>query len=189
MIRKKGLPASQYCCSQSVHSWIGKFWFIPGEKGAPPGNAITVGLAAPSGRQIMEQFCLPRSRVFVDHFARSRFVFVGLLVIPGLASKLLPKDKRLVGEPPGAMGCVCGLWRQSWPCASFGIHQQKTCRCQLCRQVQSEYKKRQSRWASLVFVFVCFLNSFPVNLLAVCNALSAFGMVRCWVRVRSMIAV
>ena len=82
--------------------------FIPGEKGAPPGDAITVGLATPSRRQIMEQFCLPRSRVFVDHFARSRFVFVGLLVIPGLASKLLPKGNRLVGEPPGGHG-VC-LW-------------------------------------------------------------------------------
>lgn len=59
----------------------------------------------------------------MDHFARSLFVFVGL-VFPGRgASKLLPKGKRLVGEPPWAMGCVCGrLWRQSWRCASFGIH-------------------------------------------------------------------
>jgi hypothetical protein len=37
---------------------------------------VTVGSAMAFGGQIMEQFCLPRSRIFVDHFPRSLFVLV-----------------------------------------------------------------------------------------------------------------
>lgn len=79
----------------------------PGEKGAPPGSAIIVGSATPSGRQIMEQFCRPRSRVFVDHFARSLFVFVGLVFPWGLPN--FCQEGWLVSRPgPWGVFVGCG---------------------------------------------------------------------------------
>lgn len=56
---------------------IGEVLLVPGEEGAPPGTPVTVGSKIPLGRQITEQFCLPRSRIFfVDHIPRSLFVLV-----------------------------------------------------------------------------------------------------------------
>ncbi|ONM08447.1 Myosin-binding protein 3 [Zea mays] len=56
---------------------IGEVLLVPGVEGAPPGTPVTVGSKIPLGRQITEQFCLPRSRIFfVDHFPRSLFVLV-----------------------------------------------------------------------------------------------------------------
>ena len=56
----------------------------------------------------MEQFCLPRSRVFVDHFARSRFVFVGLLVIPGWLPSFCPRTRGWLVSRPGPWGVFVG---------------------------------------------------------------------------------
>lgn len=57
---------------------IGEVLLVPGEEGAPPGTRHSrFGDAIRNfGGQIMEQFCLPRSRIFVDHFPRSLFVLV-----------------------------------------------------------------------------------------------------------------
>lgn len=117
---------------------IGEIWFIPGEKGAPPGNTITVGSATPSGRQIMEQSCLPRSRVFCGPLCTFSLCFCWFKFSRvGGASKLLPKGKRLVGEPPWAMGCVCGVVAAIMALCKLwnSFISTKTCRWQLCCQV------------------------------------------------------
>lgn len=124
------------------------------------------------GRQIMLQFCLPRSKVFVDHFPRPLFFFFVLLVSFYGGSKLLLKGKR-VGEP-SPMNMRCVLWQKSWLVKALEFINTKHASASFGARYRVSIKRLKKGSLSSVGFFSCSIYSFPVNFLVVYVMLLAF---------------